>query len=257
MNVILIMIVLMISSKMITDLIKPVFENIPNISVIQTTRSGGVSLGNYKSLNLSYDVNDNSNYVTKNIELLESNLPKIQWINQVHGCNVIELPGTYMVGDSVYTSKKNVVCAVRTADCLPILLTNKKGSMVAAIHAGWRSLGLGIIEKTLTKMNSDSDVYAWLGPSIGVERFIVGQDVYDYFAINDKNILNSFVKYHDKYKLCLPTAAKIKLKNCGVHNIFGSTVDEQFCTYNDEKNFFSYRRDKITGRMASLIWINN
>ena len=251
------MIVLMKSSKMINNLIKPVFENIPNISMMQTTRSGGVSLGNYKSLNLSYDVNDNPNYVTKNIELLARNLPKIQWINQVHGCNVIELPGTCMVGDSVYTSKKNVVCAVRTADCLPILVTNKKGSMVAAIHAGWRSLGSGIIEKTLTKMNSDSDVYAWLGPSIGAERFIVGQDVYNFFKKNDPKIINSFIKYHDKYKLCLPTAAKCKLLNSGVKNIFGSTIDENFCTYDDVDRFYSYRRDNRTGRMVSLIWINN
>ena len=242
---------------MTIDPITPAFKNILNISMLQTIRYGGFSEGNYESLNLSQDVNDNPDNVLKNLKLLDSICPNIHWITQVHGCNVIELPCSNRIGDSVFTKQKNVVCAVRTADCLPILLTNKKGSMVAAIHAGWRSLGSGIIEKTISKINSDSDIYAWLGPSISADRFIVGQDVYNFFEENDPKIINSFIKYHDKYKLCLPTAAKCKLLNSGVKNIFGSTIDENFCTYDDFDRFFSYRRDKRTGRMASLIWINN
>ena len=242
---------------MTIDPITPAFKNILNISMLQTTRNGGFSEGNYESLNLSQDVNDNLDNVLKNFKLLDSICPNIHWITQVHGCNVIELPCSNRIGDSVFTKQKNVVCAVRTADCLPILLTNKKGSMVAAIHAGWRSLGSGIIEKTISKINSDSDIYAWLGPSISADRFIVGQDVYNFFEKNDPKIINSFIKYYDKYKLCLPTAAKCKLLNSGVKNIFGSTIDENFCTYDDIDRFFSYRRDKRTGRMASLIWINN
>ena len=242
---------------MTIDLITPAFKNILNISMIQTTRHGGFSKGNFESLNLSKDVNDNPDNVLKNFKLLDNICPNIQWIRQVHGCNVIELPSSIRIGDSVFTKQRNVVCAVRTADCLPILLTNKKGSMVAAIHAGWRSLASGIIEKTISKINSDSDIYAWLGPSISADRFIVGQDVYNFFEENDPKIINSFVKYQDKYKLCLPTAAKCKLINSGVKNIVGSTIDENFCTYNDVDRFFSYRRDKRTGRMASLIWINN
>jgi len=242
---------------MTIDSITPAFKNILNISMLQTTRHGGFSEGNYESLNLSQDVNDNPDNVLKNLKLLDSICPNIHWITQVHGCNVIELPCSNRIGDSVFTKQKNVVCAVRTADCLPILLTNKKGSMVAVIHAGWRSLGSGIIEKTISKINSDSDIYAWLGPSISADRFIVGQDVYNFFEENDPKIINSFIKYHDKYKLCLPTAAKCKLINSGVKNIFGSTIDENFCTYDDVDRFFSYRRDKSTGRMASLIWINN
>lgn len=242
---------------MIIDLITPAFKNIFNISMLQTTRHGGFSEGKYKSLNLSQDVNDNPGNVLKNFKLLDSICSNIHWITQVHGCNVIELPCSNTIGDSVFTKQRNIVCAVRTADCLPILLTNKKGSMVAAIHAGWRSLGSGIIEKTISKINSDSDIYAWLGPSISADKFIVGQDVYNFFEENDPKIINSFIKYHDKYKLCLPTAAKCKLINIGVKNIFGSTIDENFCTYDDVDRFFSYRRDKSTGRMASLIWINN
>jgi YfiH family protein len=242
---------------MIINLITPAFKNILNISMLQTTRHGGFSEGNYESLNLCKDVNDNPDNVFKNFKLLDSICPNIHWITQVHGSNVIELPCSDRIGDSVFTKQRNVVCAIRTADCLPILLTNKKGSMVAAIHAGWRSLGSGIIEKTISEINSDSDIYAWLGPSISADRFIVGQDVYNFFEKNDPKIINSFIKYHDKYKLCLPTAAKCKLLNSGVKNIFGSTIDENFCTYDDVDRFFSYRRDKRTGRMASLIWINN
>ena len=245
-------------SKMTTDFIIPIFKNIPNISMLQTTRTGGISLNNYNSLNLSMDVNDNPDHVLQNIKSLERFCPKIQWINQVHGSNVIELPCANMrSADAVFTKKIKTVCAIKTADCLPILLTNENGNFVAAIHAGWRSLGLGVIENTVRIINSDSEIFAWLGPSIGVEKFVVGHDVYNFFEKNDPDVLDSFIKYQDKYKLCLPAAAKKKLINTGVQKIFGSTVDDDFCTYNDEKRFFSYRRDKITGRMASLIWINN
>ena len=241
---------------MTSNFINPLFSNITNVTMIQTTRLGGASQGNFESLNLSLDVNDNSKDVLKNLKYIQSISPKIQWINQVHGCNVIELPSSETIADSVFTRIKNTVCAVRTADCLPILLTNEKGSVVAAIHASWRSMGAGIIEKTIKSINSDSQIYAWLGPSIGVENYIVGQDVYDFYKHNDPSILNSFVMYGKKYKFCLPTAAKKKLTNLGVSKIFGSTIDEGFCTYNDNARFFSYRRDKVTGRMASLIWIN-
>ena len=246
-----------ILTKMLNNFIVPKFENIPNISMLQTTRLGGVSSGVYSTFNLSFNNDDNNDDVKKNFQKLEQIVPKIYWINQSHSDRVIKLPSKDLDGDAVFTYEKNLVCAVRTADCLPILLANKNGTMVAAIHVGWRGLGLGIIEKTLDIINSDSEIYAWLGPSIGIEQFIVGSDVYDFFKKNDPKILNSFTRYHDKYKLCLPTAAKYKLINKGVKKIFGSTIDEYFCTYNDDKRFFSYRRDKVTGRMASLIWINN
>ena len=246
-----------ILTKMLNDFIAPKFENIPNITMLQTTRLGGVSSGVYSTFNLSFNNDDNISDVKKNFQKLEQIVPEIYWINQSHSDRVIKLPSKDLDGDAVFTYEKNLVCAVRTADCLPILLGNKNGSMVAAIHAGWRSLGAGIIEKTLDIINSDSEIYAWLGPSISIEKFVVGSDVYDFFRKNDPKILNSFTRYHDKYKLCLPTAAKYKLINKGVKKIFGSTIDEYFCTYNDNKRFFSYRRDKVTGRMASLIWINN
>ena len=246
-----------ILTKMLNNFIVPKFENIPSIKMLQTTRLGGFSSGVYSTFNLSFNNDDNIDDIKKNFKKLEQIVPKTYWINQSHSDRVIKLPSKDLDGDAVFTYQKNLVCAVRTADCLPILLGNKNGTMVAAIHAGWRSLGLGIIEKTISKINSDSDIYAWLGPSISADRFIVGQDVYNFFEQNDPKIINSFIKYHDKYKLCLPTAAKCKLINTGVKNIFGSTIDDNFCTYNDVDRFFSYRRDKSTGRMASLIWINN
>lgn len=241
---------------MITNYIFPKFKNISNISMIQTTRLGGVSFGNYASLNLSFDVNDDVLNVKKNISVLEEKIQPIKWIKQEHGLDVIRLPSTKLKGDAVFTNQKNVVCAVRTADCLPILLSNKKGSFVAAIHAGWKSLGSGIIEKTINRINSDSEIYAWLGPCISASNFDVGKDVFEHFLKNDSFTSPAFSKYHNKFKLCLPTAAIIKLQNLGVNNIIGSTLDENYCTFDDHKRFYSFRRDKITGRMASLIWIN-
>jgi YfiH family protein len=212
---------LKILSKMTTDFIIPSFKNIPNISMLQTTRAGGISLNNFHSFNISMDVNDNPDHVLYNINSLERFCPKIQWINQVHGSNVIELPCTKMSSaDAVFTKKIKTVCAIRTADCLPILLTNENSNFVAAIHAGWRSLGLGVIENTIRSINSDSEIFAWLGPSIGVEKFVVGHDVYNFFEKYDPDVLDSFIKYQDKYKLCLPTAAKKKLINIGVKNIW-------------------------------------
>ena len=153
-----------ILTKMLNDFIVPKFENIPNISMLQTTRLGGVSSGVYSTFNLSFNNDDNNDDVKKNFQKLEQIVPKIYWINQSHSDRVIKLPSIDLYGDAVFTYEKNLVCAVRTADCLPILLANKNGTMVAAIHAGWRGLGLGIIEKTLDIINSDSEIYAWLGP---------------------------------------------------------------------------------------------
>jgi len=128
---------LKILRMMTTDFIIPCFKNIPNISMLQTTRAGGKSINNYHSLNISMDVNDNPDHVLQNINSLERFCPKIQWVNQVHGSNVIELPCTNMSSaDAVFTKKIKTVCAIRTADCLPILLTNENGNFVAAIHAG-------------------------------------------------------------------------------------------------------------------------
>ena len=235
----------------------PRFSEVTNISMLQTTRHGGHSKTPFNSLNLSFDVGDDPSDVKKNLNLINKLTYEINWINQVHGDNVIELPSNNMIGDSVFTQEKNVICAVRTADCLPILIANKSATVVAAIHAGWRSIGLGIIEKTIKKIKANSDLYAWLGPSISVQNFEVGEDVYNFYINHDPELFLAFESFGEKYKLSLPLAAIIKLRRYGVKNISGSTIDQNFCTYDDQKNFFSYRRDKNTGRMATMIWINN
>jgi len=240
-----------------TKFITPKFFDLDNIKMIQTTRHLGFSKGRFDSFNLSSSVGDNNDHVDKNENLLLKKVPNLQWIFQEHGNKVVELPSNNLIGDAVFTKKKNIVCAVRTADCLPILLTNKNMSFVAAIHAGWRSLALGIIENTIISISSNSEVYAWLGPSISIENYEVGKEFYNYFMNIDDDLSNAFLKIDDKYKFSLPIAARIKLNKIGVNKIYGSTVDQDFCTFNDDKRFYSYRRDKTTGRMASMIWIND
>ena len=240
-----------------TKFITPKFFDLDNIKMIQTTRHLGFSKGRFDSFNLSSSVGDNNDHVDKNENLLLKKVPNLQWIFQEHGNKVVELPSNNLIGDAVFTKKKNIVCAVRTADCLPILLTNKNMSFVAAIHAGWRSLALGIIENTIISISSNSEVYAWLGPSISIENYEVGKEFYNYFMNIDDDLNNAFLKIDDKYKFSLPIAARIKLNKIGVNKIYGSTVDQDFCTFNDDKRFYSYRRDKTTGRMASMIWIND
>ncbi len=175
------------------------------------------------------------------------------WLEQVHENTVIcaDSPKS-IIADASYTSKPNIICVVRTADCLPILLCNKNGTEVAAIHGGWRSLSKNIIENTIKSLKTKpKDLLVWLGPAIGPEHFEVGEDVY-----------NSFSEYHSAF---MPTQdqhwqtniyeiAKQILQKCKINgkNIYGG----HFCTYTEEQTFYSYRRDgKTTGRMASLIWI--
>ena len=248
--------------KMMTDTFFYPEWNVPsNIKSIQTQRSSGSSSGRFSSFNLSYDVGDEIASVRSNLLKLSSNLPSNPcWLNQIHGNNVIELPcnKNLLTVDASFTSQKKIVCAVRTADCLPILLTNVDGDFVSAIHAGWRSLASGIIENTLNKVKSKSQIIAWLGPSISESSYEVGEQVYDIFTQNDPDSKCGFKKLRtNKYLLDLPKIALVKLRKRGVTKLFGAGVDESFCTYRDNDSFYSYRRDGSTGRMATLIWIDS
>ena len=182
----------------------------------------------------------------------------ICWIEQVHGKRIIQLPKNIASSkaDACYSKDKNVICAVRTADCLPILITDIRGTFVLTIHAGWRGLGIGIIEEAINKINSSNDLIVWLGPCISQENFEVGHDVYEFFNKNDKNCISAFIEISkDKFSLSLTKAAELKLKSLGVQFIYGNGITQNYCTYNEVDKFYSYRRDKLTGRMASLIWI--
>jgi YfiH family protein len=243
------------------DLIYPDWKVPKFIRAIQTTRKGGCSVGrNYGKFNLSHHVGDEHNSVNLNIKQLMDIVPNdICWIEQVHGKRIIQLPKNIASSkaDACYSKDKNVICAVRTADCLPILITDIRGTFVLTIHAGWRGLGIGIIEKAINKINSPNDLIVWLGPCISQENFEVGHDVYEFFNKNDKNCISAFIeKSKDKFSLSLTKAAELKLKSLGVQFIYGNGITQNYCTYNDVDKFYSYRRDKLTGRMASLLWID-
>lgn len=219
-----------------------------------TTRQGGVSKGAYDSFNLATHVGDDRNAVQQNrAKLAVPNQP--QWLEQVHSTIVVKLPNEVQIpkADAVYTEEKNQVCAVMTADCLPLLITDTKGSQVAAIHAGWRGLCDGVIEATIRKLAADPEsLLVWLGPAIGPDVYEVGKDVYDAFIIKDSAVKIAFTQVKDKHWLFdIYQAAKIRLQGAGVNQVFGGG----HCTLTEQDKFYSFRRDKVTGRMASMIWI--
>jgi len=227
---------------------------------MQTLRAGGKSEGKYKSFNLATHVNDDTNSVKSNRDLLDQFLPSSpHWLNQTHSVGVIELPSTTFNGDASYTKEKDTVCVVQTADCLPLLVTNKKGTIVAAIHAGWRGLLNGVIENTIHKMNmSPHELLIWLGPAISQKHFEVGADVKNSFCEKDQHAEKAFRAISDKKWLAdIYHLAKMRLKASGVTDIYGGSVTDEYCTYANEADYFSYRRDGETGRMASLIWIES
>ena len=241
------------------DFIIPKWPAPKNIRAIQTTRNGGISLANYSSFNLSSAVGDSDKYVEGNYKKLLDYLPSNPfWLNQIHSDKSEELPTKKILNcDASYTYNKNIVCAVRTADCLPIFLTNFQGSFVALIHAGWKGLLNGVIENTIDKINSSSEIIVWLGPCISQESFEVGNDVYSLFINKDSNTKKAFKLLKNRYYLDLAETARLKLNYVNIENITGAGITENFCTFKDKKNFFSYRRDGKTGRMASLLWIDS
>ena len=246
--------------RMMSNFFIPNWPVPSHIKSIQTLRVGGKSEGKYKSLNLATHVNDDTNSINSNRELLDQYLPSSpHWLNQTHSVDVIELPSLKFNADASYTIEKNIVCAVQTADCLPLLVTNKKGTIVAAIHAGWRGLLNGVIENTIHKMNmSPHELLIWLGPAISQKHFEVGADVKNSFCENDQHAEKAFRAISDqKWLANIYHLAKIRLKASGVTEIYGGSVTDDYCTFVNEADYFSYRRDGETGRMASLIWIES
>ena len=229
-----------------------------HIKSIQTLRSGGKSEGKYNSFNLATHVNDEINTVDLNRDLLNQYLPGAPyWLNQTHSVDVLKLPSQTLNGDASYTIDKNTVCVVQTADCLPLLVTNIDGTIVAAIHAGWRGLLNGVIENTIEKMNiSPNELLVWLGPAISQKHFEVGFDVKNSYCEKHTEAEKAFhLISEQKWLADIYALAKIRLNLCGVKQIYGGSVSDDYCTFANEVNYFSYRRDGITGRMASLIWI--
>ena len=231
----------------------------PGVHAGCTTRQGGVSDAPYNSLNLGDHVGDVLDHVTKNRALLKQHrgLPAEPiWLKQVHGNNVIDATCVHGIpeADASFSHNSGVVCAVMTADCLPILLCDKGGSVVAAVHAGWRGLADGVIEATLLHMGvSASKLMAWLGPAIGPSVFEVGEEVRERFVSADQNAVEAFKPSRQGHWLAdLYQLARQRLVEFGVRDVYGG----HWCTYSDKARFYSYRRDGVTGRMASLIWLD-
>lgn len=256
------------------DLIVPSWPAPANIAAAITTRNGGCSTSPWNSLNLAFHVGDSPESVKQNWQSVSEqlNLPSTpQLLSQVHGIEIVEVGGRKEIAneiapaaDGCYTKSPDYVCAVMTADCLPILLCNTAGTEVAAVHAGWRGLAAGVVSNAVKQFCSPStDLMAYLGPAISQQNFEVGPEVRQAF-------LSSSSHEHVQYKInaCFTPSdsegeadrwmadiyglARIALYQVGVSQIYGG----DFCSYADTEQFYSYRRDGQTGRMASLIWIS-
>ena len=239
-----------------SDLVFPKWPAPPNVKVIQTTRLGGISVAPYDSFNLGAHVQDDALAVAHNRQLLSQYLPSEPvWLNQVHGVEVVDAASCTCVpnADASFTHQKNVVCVTMTADCLPVLLCDKQGTVVAAVHAGWRSLCDGVIEATVKNMQvSPENLMAWLGPAIGPQAFEVGGEVRAAFIAKDAQSEIAFAPHGDKWLGDLYLIAKQRLANSRVNAVYGGGE----CTYSQAERYFSFRRDGVTGRMASLIWLS-
>ena len=223
-----------------------------------TTRMGGVSTGEYASLNLGVRSGDSAENVAQNRAIVGQYLPSDpRWIAQVHGTDVAVIdelpPGAVATADAAVARSAGHVCAVLTADCLPVLFTDDAGARVAVAHAGWRGMSAGVIESTLRVLGAPPrEVLAWLGPAIGPEAFEVGVDVFQAFTTRDPGAAAAFTPHgNGKFMADLYTLARQRLARCGVDRVFGGGL----CTLRDEARFFSYRREKRSGRMGAFIWI--
>jgi polyphenol oxidase len=244
-------------------------------------RSGGVSGPPWDSFNLGIHVGDDPMAVTENRRRLRAGLglpAEPVWLSQVHGTCVVELPATVPArvpteagaaktgspvampaADAVVTRAAGIVCAIQVADCLPVLLTSRDGTVIGAAHAGWRGLAAGVLEAALVALAiPPGEVLAWVGPGIGVAHFEVGDDVRAAFLAGaadagpDPGAVRFFrPNARGRWQCDLQGLARRRLERAGVAAVYG----EPHCTYADAQRFFSHRRDGRSGRMAALIWM--
>ena len=245
------------------NVIEPNWPAPPHILAFSTTRQGGGSTGAYRDLNIAQHVGDNVDTVARNRQALARELPAgtaIQWLIQEHGSNVVQASNSVrdVVADASWAAIPAVACAVMTADCLPVLFCSENGEKVAAAHAGWRGLAQGVLENCVAAMKTDtSGILAWLGPAIGPQSFEVGGEVREQFMASSAQqqkaaILGCFKALSNRpgfYLADLYSLARIRLTSMGLSGIYGGG----YCTYTENSQFFSYRRDGETGRMVTLI----
>ncbi len=239
-----------------TDSIVPDWLLPHGVRALVTTRSGGVSRPPWDSLNLGDHVGDDPVAVEENRHRLRRELPaEPVWLHQVHGTRCIDAAHALpkVEADASFTRRCGVVCAILTADCLPVLLCDETGSVVGAAHAGWRGLLGGVIESTVTAMAVPGErLMAWLGPAIGPQAFEVGDEVRAAFMARDALAGRAFLPHGEGKWLCdIYLLARQRLESLGLRRI----ASADFCTVRDYQRFYSYRRDGVTGRMASLIWM--
>ncbi|MDO6563622.1 peptidoglycan editing factor PgeF [Amphritea sp. 1_MG-2023] len=229
-----------------------------HVQAFTTTRLGGCSEGAYQSLNLGDHVGDLSARVAANRERLCQQhqwLKTPQWLSQVHGTTVLKASEQGVVeADACWTDAIGQPCIVMTADCLPVFFTDRAGSRVAIAHAGWRGLVDGVLEQTLSVFSDPADVQVWLGPAIGPQAFEVGDDVRERFCDVDAASHAAFIaaKAPHKWLANIYQLARLRLNAAGVQEVTGGN----YCTFSQSELFYSYRREGVTGRMASMIWIN-
>lgn len=247
--------------------LKPEWPAPSTVHSFVTTREGGVSLPPYESLNLGDHVGDTLEAVEFNRRLLRAQLPADPvWLEQVHGTFVSTpdnrslLASRPIEADAAITNQANEVLVVLTADCLPIFFSNRAGNVVGLAHAGWRGLCAGILENTVTELlklspqPSPDELIVWMGPAIGPKAFEVGAEVYTAFINSGlgfpEDAFAPIASRPGKYFANLYALARARLSALGLQQIYGGN----FCTFTDQKRFFSHRRDAISGRFASFIW---
>ena len=227
-----------------------------NVHSAQSLRTGGRSVGAYASLNLGAHVGDDARAVEENRALLKRSLALPAdplWLEQVHGTTVIDADSANSRrGDAVVARRSGVVCAIQTADCLPVLFAHDSGSQIAAAHAGWRGLSAGVLEATVQAMAVPApELIAWLGPAIGPEFFEVGEEVRTAFVSRDAAAATAFARNgRGRWQADLFWLARRRLQASGIERVYGGGL----CTYRDEARFFSHRREGGSGRMVTLIW---
>lgn len=245
-----------------SDLIRPDWPAPARVHALVTTRAGGVSEGCYSSLNLALHTRDAQHHVVENRRRLSdmAKVAEICWLEQIHGTTVIDADVSYAVpprADAAFCRRADNACAILTADCLPVLLCNRTGTIVAAAHCGWRGLAQGVLTALVTAMATPSaELVAWLGPAIGPARYEVGEDVRrDLLQRLSAPVVAAALRPGNssrKWWADLYALARAELSGLGIDAVYGGGC----CTFDDAR-FYSYRRDGVTGRMAALIWLSD
>ena len=240
-------------------MIRPDWPAVAGVSAAITTRKGGVSGAPYDEFNLAEHVGDTPQAVRENRARLRRQLAlpaEPAWLSQVHGDRVVDAARAEpnAAADAGFSHQRGVVCAVLTADCLPVLFCDRGATRVAAAHAGWRGLAAGILERTVEALQCPpAELMAWLGPAIGPQHFEVGDEVRDAFVTRHATAVDAFTRqagggwHADLYRL-----ARIRLQSAGLLAVYGGGL----CTYADPDRWYSFRREAVTGRMAALIWLD-